>query len=156
MVAVTACGNARQLFDWATVSFIDTTRILVFAILRLALKTFQKNIRTCYGFQFEPVFFTVIWSSAKSMYFKNQIGEGASPSIELLDGTPPAKAKKGRKSKSSLVPPAPEGSISSSKPTSETSSITGEGLGMRTGEAFDGDGTVGDDISVLSLDEGQL
>lgn len=79
-----------------------------------------------------------------------------SPSVELLDGTPPAKAKKGRKSKSSLVPPAPEGSISSSKPTSETSSITGEGLGMRTGEAFDGDGTVGDDISVLSLDEGQL
>ena len=75
-----------------------------------------------------------------------------SPSIEVLDGTPPAKAKKGRKSKSSLVPPAPEGSISSSKPTSETSSLTGEGL--RTGEGFDGDGTVGDDISVLSLDEG--
>ena len=52
------------------------------------------------------------------------------------------------------MPPVPEGSISSSKPTSETSSITGEGLGMRTGEACDGDGTVGDDISVLSLDEG--
>ena len=84
------------------------------------------------------------------------MGEGGSPSIELLDGTPPAKAKKGRRSKSSLVPPAPEGSISSSKPTSETSSLTGEGLGMRTGEAFDGDGTVGDDISVLSLDEGKL
>jgi len=84
------------------------------------------------------------------------VGEGVSPSIEFPDGTPPAKAKKGRKSKSSLVPPAPEGSISSSKPTSETSSMTGEGLSMRTGEAFDGDGTVGDDISVLSLDGGQL
>ena len=55
MVAVTACGNAIQLFDWAAVSFIDTSRIWlpVFAIctcLRLAVKTFQKNIRTCYGF----------------------------------------------------------------------------------------------------------
>ena len=27
---------------------------------------------------------------------------------------------------------------------------------MRTGEGFDVDGTVGDDISVLSLDEGML
>ena len=82
------------------------------------------------------------------------MGEGASPSIDVTDGTPPAKARKGRKSKSSLVPPVPDGSISSSKPASETSSITGEGLSVRTGEGFDGDGTVGDDISVLSLDEG--
>ena len=84
----------------------------------------------------------------------NQVGEGASPSIDVTDGTPPAKARKGRKSKSSLVPPVPDGSISSSKPASETSSITGEGLSVRTGEGFDGDVTVGDDISVLSLDEG--
>lgn len=82
--------------------------------------------------------------------------EGASPSIDVIDGTPPAKARKGRKSKSSLVPPIPEGSLSGSKPASETSSLTGEGLSVRTGEGFDVDGTVGDDISVLSLDEGML
>ncbi|KAJ7389787.1 Putative DNA helicase ino80 [Desmophyllum pertusum] len=86
-----------------------------------------------------------------------EVGElSESPIIELIDGTPPPKGKKGRKSKSSLVPPAPEESISSSKPTSETSSITGEGLSTRTGEVYDGDGTVGDDISVLSLDEVSL
>lgn len=73
-----------------------------------------------------------------------------------MDGTPPAKARKGRKSKSSLVPPVPEGSLSGSKPASETSSLTGEGMSVRTGEGFDVDGTVGDDISVLSLDEGML
>ena len=84
------------------------------------------------------------------------MGEGLSPSIEITDGAPPVKAKKGRKSKSSLVPPAPEGSMSGSKPASETSSITGEGLSVKTGDAYDGDGTVGDDISVLSLDEGKL
>ena len=84
------------------------------------------------------------------------MGEGLSPSIEITDGAPPVKAKKGRKSKSSLVPPAPEGSMSGSKPASETSSITGEGLSIKTGDAYDGDGTVGDDISVLSLDEGKL
>ena len=82
--------------------------------------------------------------------------EGASPVIDVTDGTPPAKARKGRRSKSSLVPPAPDGSISSSKPASETSSITGEGLSVRTGEGLDGDGAAGDDISILSLDEGQL
>ena len=82
--------------------------------------------------------------------------EGASPSIDVMDGTPPAKARKGRKSKSSLVPPVPEGSLSGSKPASETSSLTGEGMSVRTGEGFDVDGTVGDDISVLSLDEGML
>ena len=54
------------------------------------------------------------------------------------------------------MPPLPDGSISSSKPASETSSVTGEGLSVRTGEGLDGDGTVGDDISVLSLDEGQF
>lgn len=86
--------------------------------------------------------------------FSNQAGDGASPSIDVTDGTPPAKARKGRKSKSSLVPPVPDGSISSSKPASETSSVTGEG--GRIGEGFDGDGAAGDDISVLSLDEGQL
>ena len=46
--------------------------------------------------------------------------------------------------------------MSGSKPASETSSITGEGLSIKTGDAYDGDGTVGDDISVLSLDEGEL
>ena len=46
--------------------------------------------------------------------------------------------------------------MSGSKPASETSSITGEGLSIKIGEAYDGDGTVGDDISVLSLDEGKL
>lgn len=29
-------------------------------------------------------------------------------------------------------------------------------MSVRTGEGFDGDGAGGDDISVLSLDEGQL
>ncbi|XP_015767134.1 PREDICTED: DNA helicase INO80-like [Acropora digitifera] len=85
-----------------------------------------------------------------------EVTDGVSPSVDVTNVTPPAKSKKGRKSKSSLVPPLPDGSMSSSKPASETSSLTGEGLSARTGEGFDGDIAVRDDISVLSLDEGMI
>ena len=88
--------------------------------------------------------------------FPHQVTDGVSPSVDVTNVTPPAKSKKGRKSKSSLVPPLPDGSMSSSKPASETSSLTGEGLSARTGEGFDGDIAVRDDISVLSLDEGMI
>lgn len=47
-----------------------------------------------------------------------------------------------------------DGFILSFKFVFEISSVIGEGLSVRIGEGFDGDGIVGDDISVLSLDEG--
>ena len=65
--------------------------------------------------------------------------------------TPPPKAKKGRKSKSALVPPAPEGGLVSSKPASETSSTNGEVMNMNRVDTNELD-----NISVLSLDEGEL
>lgn len=84
------------------------------------------------------------------------MGEGVFLSIEFFDGIFLVKVKKGCRSKSFFVLFVFEGFIFSFKLMFEISSLIGEGLGMRIGEVFDGDGIVGDDISVLSLDEGKL
>ncbi|XP_048586303.1 chromatin-remodeling ATPase INO80 isoform X2 [Nematostella vectensis] len=71
----------------------------------------------------------------------------SSPSIEISEtSTPPPKAKKGRKSKSSLFPPAPEGVPTASVPPSEASSVNGDASARL-------EGADADDISVMSLDE---
>ncbi|EDO48474.1 predicted protein [Nematostella vectensis] len=71
----------------------------------------------------------------------------SSPSIEISEtSTPPPKAKKGRKSKTSLFPPAPEGVPTASVPPSEASSVNGDASARL-------EGADADDISVMSLDE---
>jgi hypothetical protein len=69
-----------------------------------------------------------------------------SPVIPETQDTPPPKAKKGRKSKSALFPPAPETSMDNSKAVSEISSVTGDTSRLGTADM--------DDISIMSLDEG--
>lgn len=84
------------------------------------------------------------------------MGEGLFLSIEIIDGVFLVKVKKGCKSKSLLVLFVFEGFMLGFKFVLEISSIMGEGLSVKIGDVYDGDGIVGDDISVLSLDEGKL